>query len=331
MRFAPHGDGRPLFHLGRYVPKAADLASVSGGTGDRTLDPNLKGSWLDEYTTGLEFGLSRDYVARFNVVRKYDHGGNRTVNLATPFEVFTDVRSGIDPGRDNVAGTADDGVVYVWSVPSSNPNRLITKTRRVQVTGNEDADVYMAYEGTFNKQYSNGYSFLVGYEADFIKTTGPIAQNPNELFYHFSGNTNLTPYPEWQYAFKASGQKDLPMGFMFSSVYSAQAGQYFPRDVQVVNALGSTVNVRVEGQAGRYPWIKLWDNRISKKFKIGEKSTLEGTIDVFNTLNSSAVKSQVNVNGPNYLKPISAGGIDASAASSILTARIIKIGARWKF
>jgi len=75
----------------------------------------------------------------------------------------------------------------------------------------------------------------------------------------------------------------------------------------------------------------LWDNRISKKFKIGEKSTLEGTIDVFNTLNSSAVKSQVNVNGPNYLKPISAGGIDASAASSILTARIIKIGARWKF
>jgi hypothetical protein len=89
--------------------------------------------------------------------------------------------------------------------------------------------------------------------------------------------------------------------------------------------------VRVEAQAGRYPWIKLWDNRISKTFKLGERSSIEGFVDVFNTLNSSAVRSQVNVNGPDYLKPISAGGIDASAASSILTARIMKIGARWKF
>jgi len=314
-----------------YVPKPADLASTSGGAGDRTLDTGLKGSWLDEYTGGVELGLSKDYVVRFNMVRKYDHGGSRTVNLATPFEAFTDVRTGPDPGRDNVLGTADDGVVQVWSVSSSNPNRNITRNRRVQVEGNENANLYMAYEGTFNKQYSNGYSFLVGYEADFVKTSGVKPQNPNELIYKFSGNNALAPFPEWHYAFKASGQKDLPFGFMFSSVYSAQAGQYFGREVQIRNALNSLVNVRVEAQAGRYPWIKLWDNRVSKTFKLGERSSIEGFVDVFNTLNSSAVRSQVNVNGPDYLKPISAGGIDASAASSILTARIMKIGARWKF
>jgi len=118
---------------------------------------------------------------------------------------------------------------------------------------------------------------------------------------------------------------------MYSSVYSAQSGQYFGRSVQVQNAVNSTVSVQVEGQAGRYPYIKLWDNRVSKTVKLGDRSSIEGFIDIFNTLNSSAVRSQVNTNGPNYLKPISAGGIDASAASSILTARILKIGGRWRF
>jgi hypothetical protein len=199
------------------------------------------------------------------------------------------------------------------------------------VEGNEDADSYMSYEATFSKQYSNGWSFLTTYQTDYVKTTGPRPQNPNELYYQFSGNTALAPFPEWHYAFKASGQYDLPFGFLLSSVYSAQAGNYYGREVQVRNALNSLVNVRVEGQAGRYPWIKLWDNRISKIFRIGDRQTIEGMIDIFNTLNSSAVRSHVIVNGPNYLKPISAGGIDASAASAILTARIVKIGARWKF
>src|SRR4029079_11150818 len=148
-----------------------------------------------------------------------------------------------------------------------------------------------------------------------IKTSGPRPQNPNELFYRFSGNNALAPFTEWQYSFKASGQYDLPFGIMFSSAYSAQAGQYYPREVQIQNALGSTVNVRVEAQAGRYPWIKLWDNRISKTVKLRDRESVEAFVDIFNTLNSSAVRSQVNVNGPNYLKPISAGGIDASAAS----------------
>jgi len=308
-----------------FVPAPGQTpTSTSGGVGERALDPGLKGSWLDEYTAGVEFGLNRDTVVRFNLVRKYDHGGSKTLNLATPYEAFTDFRLGVDPGRDNVAGTSDDGVVYTWAVPTSNPNRNITRTRTVQVVGNEAANQYMAYEGTLSKHYSNGWSFLVGYEADFAKQRGSNPQNPNALYYNWQ-------LPEWHYNFKASGQYDLPFGFMYSSVYSAQSGQYFGRSVQVQNAVNSTVSVQVEGQAGRYPYIKLWDNRVSKTVKLGDRSSIEGFIDIFNTLNSSAVRSQVNTNGPNYLKPISAGGIDASAASSILTARILKIGGRWRF
>lgn len=308
-----------------YIPVTANLASITGGVGERSLDPGLKGSWLDEYTTGIDFGLSRDYVVRFNAVRKYEYGGSRIVDRATPYEAFTDVRSAVDPGRDNIVGTADDGIVRVWSVPTSNPNRLLIKRHTVQVEGNENASLYTAYETTFSKQYSNGWSFLASYQADFAKVGKPVPQNPNDLRY------NNWKLPEWNYALKVSGQYDLPLGLKYSAVYTAQAGAYYGRSVQLRNALNTLVTHQVEGQAGRYPWIRLWDNQISKTIHLGDRHSIEGWVDIFNTLNSSAVRSHVTVNGPNYLKPISAGGIDASAASAILPGRIMKIGARWKF
>ena len=58
---------------------------------------------------------------RLNVVRKLDWGGSKELDLAQPYEAFTDCVNRIDPGRDNAVGTADDGIVTVWSVPRSYP------------------------------------------------------------------------------------------------------------------------------------------------------------------------------------------------------------------
>ena len=118
---------------------------------------------------------------------------------------------------------------------------------------------------------------------------------------------------------------------MYSTAYYTNSGAYYSRSVQMRNALNSTVTVQVEGNVGRLPWIKLWDNRFSKTVKIGEHQSIEGFVDIYNTLNSNAIRTLVTVNGPNFMKPISAGGIDASAASAVLTARLFKLGARWRF
>ncbi len=303
---------------------ATNFSSVTGGAGDRTLDPGLKGSWMDEYTAGAELGFRRDYVFRFNAVRKYDSGGSKVLDVALPYGAYNDVVCATDPGRDNAVGTADDGRICAWSVPRTNPNFSKIISRTVQVGDKEARNLYMAYEATFNKQYANGWSFLGAYTASFTKRRNADPQNPNTLTYNWQ-------LPEWNYGVKFSGQKNLPYGFMYSSAYSAIAGQWYGRSAQMSNALGSTVTILVEGHVDRYPWIKLWDNRFSKTVKIGERQSVEGMIDIFNTLNSSAIRSLVTVNGPNYMKPISPGGIDASAASAILTARTIRIGGRWRF
>jgi hypothetical protein len=53
--------------------------------------------------------------------------------------------------------------------------------------------------------------------------------------------------------------------------------------------------------------------------------------DVFNLFNSSVVLRHVTRNGPDYLKPLSTGGIDAAAASAIPAPRIFRLSVRWKF
>jgi hypothetical protein len=96
------------------------------------------------------------------------------------------------------------------------------------------------------------------------------------------------------------------------------------------NALNAVVGVPVEGRAGRYDWVRMWDSRISKTFRINEHHSVEGRFDLFNTLNSNVVLSQVNTNGPDYLKPFALGGASV-VPMPILPPRIFRLGVRWKF
>jgi carboxypeptidase family protein len=308
-----------------YIPNAADLQSVTGGRGDRRLDSNLEAVGMDEYTGGVDFGLSRDLTVRLTVVRKLDWGGNKELDLAQPFEAFTDRRTGIDPGRDNIIGTADDGVVEVWSVPSTYPTfgqviRLTTNTEP-----GEGEDKYWAFESTASKRYANGWSMLASYSIDRRDVRNIKPRNPNEAKY-----PSTYELPQTFQGARLTGTYELPWRVLVAGTMTAQQGEYFPRDVQVRNALNSLIDVRVEGQAGRYDWVKLVDVRLSKTFVWGRQS-LEGMFDVFNLTNSSVVLRHINVNGVNYLKPLATSGIDAASANPIPAPRIFRLSARYRF
>jgi hypothetical protein len=319
-----------------YVPNPADLQSVTGGRGTRRLDPNLKAMGMDEYTGGVDFGLSRNLTLRMNVVRKLDWGGNKELDLAQPFEAYTDLRTGIDPGPDNVTGTSDDGIVQVWSVPSTYPTfgqviRLTTNTEP-----GEGEDKYWAFETTASKRYANGWSLLASYSIDRRDVRNINPRNPNEAAYRAQSNNGALTNdfnPELPQVFQGvrlSGTYELPWQMLLASTFTGQQGEYFPRIVQVTNALNSVVEVVVDGQAGRYDWVKLMDVRLSKTFTFGRQS-FEGMFDVFNLTNTSVVLRHVNVNGVNFLKPLATGGIDAASANPIPAPRIFRLSVRYKF
>jgi Carboxypeptidase regulatory-like domain len=305
-----------------YVPIAANLAGAcSGGSGIKTLDANLKSSYTDEYTGGIELGLKKNYLVRLNFVRKFDYGGTKALNLNQPFEAYTDVAQGIDPGRDNKVGTADDGVMYAYSISRSYPTFATTNTLTTNLLPGEGRKQYSAIETTFNKQAADNWSFLATYTADFADQGNNIPLTPNALLYNWQ-------IPIWRYGLRLSGTWDAPYGLKWGSTYDAQSGAPFTRSAQMTNALGSTVTVVVEGLAGYYDWVKLWDNRVSKVFKVGDRQSVEAMFDLYNSFNSNTVLSQTNTNGANYLKPTQGSGF---ASSPILPPRIFKLGMRWKF
>jgi hypothetical protein len=309
-------------------PNLASACS-GGGSGIRRLDTNLDNQWTDEYTAGIELGLTRDYLIRFNVVRKMDYGGSKALDLAQPFAAWTDVRTGIDPGRDNIVGTADDGTVAVWSVPRTYPTFGQQNQLTTNVKEDEGNSLYTGYEATLNKQFANKWSFLAGYTASYAKRGVNLPENPNQLLYNRIA-------PQWDQSFRMNGTYDLPWGFRYSATFNAQSGDWYGRTVQLRNALNSTVSLSVEPQVGRYEWVKVWDNRVSKTFKLGDRNSIEGTFDLFNTMNVNTVLRQgttqtAGASNATYGKPVSGGGIDASAASSIVAPRIFRLGARWRF
>ncbi|MDO8679317.1 MAG: carboxypeptidase regulatory-like domain-containing protein [Acidobacteriota bacterium] len=310
-----------------YVPIPANLTSTSGGGTQRTIDANLKGPFVNEYTAGLDLGLSRVMTVQFNYVRKIDGNGNQSINVALPYEAYTATRTGVDPGRDNVTGTADDQPLIVYSVPRTYPTFGQNIERIVQAEGRNR---YHAMGVTLNKQYSNNYSFLVAFDADYRDLRDNTPRNPNEALYgpqsgNISGsNLGTGNYqfarPSWNYVFRVSGSYQLPWGFLYGSSLGMQSGDYFFREVQVRDANNVNVTIRVEPQAGRYAWTKLWDNRITKRIKTFGNQSIEGEFNLYNTLNTNTITDQTNRVGSTYLQP-----------TEIIAARVFKLGVKYRF
>src|SRR5207302_1043236 len=104
--------------------------------------------------------------------------------------------------------------------------------------------------GTFQKQYSHKWSMLAGYTADFahINNADPSTLNPNLVSYNYQ-------IPEWNQSVKANGTYELPFGVKYGTTYQVQSGAWYSRSAQMVNALNSTVTVKVDGHFGRYPFV----------------------------------------------------------------------------
>jgi hypothetical protein len=308
-----------------YVPVAANLTSTSGGGTQRTIDPDLKGPYVDEYTAGLDVGLSRTMTLQFNYVRKVDGNGNTSINQALPFEAYTVTTTGTDPGPDNRTGTADDQALTIYSVPRTYPTFGQNQERIVQANGNNR---YHAIGVTFNKQYSNNWSFLTSFDADYRDLRDNAPRNPNETLYGPGTNTGNNygvqnfqfAKPSWNYAVRVSGTYLLPWGITYASSLTSQSGDYYTRELQIRDALNTLTTIRIQPQAGRYAWTKIWDNRFSKKIKTFGSQSVEGTFDLFNSLNSNTITSQTVRNGATYGQP-----------TEIVAARVFRLGFRYRF
>jgi hypothetical protein len=262
-------------------------------------------------------------TVQFNYVHKRDGNGNKTLNLNRPYEAYTVVTNGLDVGPDNVTGTADDRTIQVYSVPSTYPNFNVAADHIVQAEGKAR---YHALGVTFNKQYSNNYSFLVSYTADYRDLDNDAPRNPNEELWGSgtgAGGTGSYAFAvdSWNHSFRMSGNYSLPWGLTYAASYLAQSGDYYFREVQIRDGNNTNVAIRVDPKAGRYAWTHIWDNRVSKRIKTWGNQSIEGEFNVYNTLNVNTITSQNNrVGATTFLQP-----------TEIIAPRIMRVGVKYRF
>lgn len=335
-----------------FRPVVGNYTSVSGCNTSLSTDVSkwpkkfakeLDASYLDEYTAGLDVGFSRNYSLRVNIVRKFDFPRTETISNNQPYAAYTQqLCYNYDASTNRVTATTlqpptignpNAGVVCVWNVPRTNPNQGITDTTIVNRRKGEGKSQYTALEATFNKQLSDKWGFLGSYVIDMRHENPLDPENPNEAAYHCSlltGDNNPTCYgpSTWDHAIKINGQYELPWGFEWASTFTGQTQNWINRGVQVRNGLNSNVTQMIAYNVTRLSWVKLWDNRLSKRFKIGDKQSVEATFDLFNSMNVNTVTNVGSTIGPASFK-----GLDGSLyrPSAIIAPRIFQIGARYKF
>jgi hypothetical protein len=294
-----------------------EFESQSGGAGNvtRSFADGLQAAWTEEFTVGVDVGISRDYSFRFNTVRKVDYRNQNLTYNHLPFEAYTDVRYGPDVGRDNIAGTADDGTVETWSIPRTHPffgNQLRTY---IQSGAKEGNDHYHGYEFTLNKQFSDGWSFMFSFGDSLRKTRSNNPTNPNQMLYSYKNQKNV-----WNKSVKINGVYELPFGLQYSASLLGQSENWYNREVRLRNALRSTQTIEPETQVGRLPFVTIWDQRVSKEFQINDQHVIEANLDLYNSMNANTVTSIRERHGSRYLEP-----------TGILPPRIMRLSIKWKF
>ena len=327
----------------------------SGSNGTHTFSSSLKPAYLDEYAGGVEIGLNRNYSIRMGFQRKFDYNnatatgqagstGGVANNVLLPYSAYTAGTCAVDPGPLGVNGGGVGGVGTIcdYVVPNTgntlgqpaNPNFSTTDVNYVPYGPHEGEAMYTSYDFTFNKAYANHWSFLTGLNVDLARVGVANAITPNQTLYN--AQLNL---PAWDRSFHANATYEIPgiplpgnksfHGLMWTGTYILQSGNYYTRSAQVTDANKTVDTLVVNGQFGRYPAIGDWDNRITYRYKIKDRETLEIRWDLYNTTNANYVTAykSTTVNSSTYLQPDG----HPLVPSTIVAPRIMEYGASFKF
>jgi hypothetical protein len=315
----------------------------SGNNGIHTFNTSLKASYLDEFAGGVEVGLNRNYSIRINFQRKFDHAnGTEAINVLTPYSAYSAETCANDPGPAGVHSGVVVGQVCTFAIPNTgnsaglpaNPNFATTDVNYQNTQPGEGVASYTSYDFTFNKAYSNNWSFLSGLNIDLAHPAVVNPLTPNAAMYNAQ-----SVIPAWDRSFHANATYALPgvplpggksfKGLQWSSTYILQSGNYYTRQAQVKDINGTTTVQTVNGHYGRYPAVGDWDNRITYRYRIKDRETIELRWDLYNTMNANYVTSykSTTVNSSTYLQPDG----QPLVPSAVVAPRIMEYGASFKF
>lgn len=285
--------------------------SQSGGK-SQVLNTHLKQDYVDEYDASVE----REIGPNMAVTASYIFHG--------VYDNYPVDANGVDIGHnydipvqftDNFNGVSTPVTLYTYtkSTGTLQNEQINTPTSR--------PDTYHTLMVSFAKRTSAKWSAAASFWDTkyhrWINGTAGLYGDPNSWFYPID-NT-------WNWGFNANAYYNLPKGFALSAFETMESGT--PAQRTEVFGSSSTLAQGSEtvdvGPFGQYrgPVISNLSTKAAKIFTIGERYHVEGNVQVFNVLNSSAAVNTNYLTGPTTFGVI----------TSLISPRVVRFGAKFSF
>jgi hypothetical protein len=180
---------------------------------------------------------------------------------------------------------------------------------------------YRGFESSFNLRLPKGAGLFGGWWTDKNFTVACDGDDPNTFLYCDQSALEM-PY---RHNFKLAGSAILPLAIQFGASLQSYAGEPLSVGWVVPANLfpgGRTQSVTVPLIAPGLKYFDRWtqlDVSFKKLFSFGTQH-LEGTLDIFNALNSNVVLAQNQSFGSTLNQP-----------TQILQPRLMRVSVQWKF
>jgi hypothetical protein len=302
--------------------------STSGGAGFVRIDPDIELPFGDE----LSFHVEREIWSRTSLRASYVYKNLRKLDAEVDvarLRTFTVPFVAVDPGPDNVVGSADDQQLSLVDRMAVSPSDRVQTTPGDNVgTPAFDAD-HHSIEFALNRRLSDRWMLLASFgntwSTSFIaESSGTGADALASHASAFRWNPNLRMFgrahtSNWDV--KVSGRYDSPWwGISAASTYRIQSGYNWARSISVRFPNAGNTTIPAEEPDNRAPRINILDLRLEKAFSLGGNGTLSGVFDVFNAFNAGPVVNFRTLTGPRFKEVI-----------ALLDPRAVRFGIKYSF
>jgi hypothetical protein len=312
------------------------------------LDPNLRNSFTNEFSTWLERDLGKSVGARVGFVMKMDRDGYHQANANRPVSAWNVPTTVADLGVDGLAGTGDDRTLPAFGL-NATAGALPTINRIYNPDGYEAN--YKTIEVGATKRYSRNWnlvsSFSITWTDEFGTSyfgSGPGANlgASGTLFGSFAttgfpvtpnGQTERTKFSQWN--FKVHGTYAPGWGVRITPVFRIQQGYPYGR-VFTANVAGAGITTVSQNfmaepvTSHRHDTIKQLDFRAEKKFNLTSsgRAKLGVIFDLYNVFNANTVLNLNARTGRLVVSETAANVPIFGSPVTILPPRIARFSAR---
>ncbi len=290
---------------GYYQPgeERALLATALAGT--IRFDTDIEQPSSHQATAFIEQQIADDLGARVGFTYlsiRNDTGTLQPFRPASAYSVPFDVR---DPGPDGALGTADDGAITLYGIP----NGEIGAFPATSVVTNAGLDSqYKTLEVSFTRRQGRRHTYGLGASHTWSHDYPAGAPySPNGPF----------DYDSTSYSVKANLTYTAPGDVVVSAVYRLQSGQNYARTLAVTTpascactfgagtSSSSASNTVYVGQYDDYRQdnAQVFDLRVEKSLRFGDRLRLRLFADGFNLFNAYAAETINRTTGPQFQTP----------------------------